>query len=54
LTNDKREQLIRFCVKATALLHGVDKSEIGQTEFIVMSDEALEREANRLVNWMNY
>lgn len=48
MSNDKREQLIRFCVAATAELNGVKESFVSKTEFIVMSDEELEREADWL------
>lgn len=48
MNNDKREQLIRFCIKATAELHGVPNESVSKPEFIVMSDEELQREADWL------
>lgn len=48
MDNDKREQLIRFCIKATALLNGVQEELVSKTEFIIMNDDELQREADWL------
>lgn len=43
-----RDQLIKFCIEATAFLHGIHEDEIDGTEFVNMTDEELEREADWL------
>lgn len=43
-----RDELVKFCVWATAYLHGMHEDEIDETEFMNMTDEQLEIEADWL------
>lgn len=45
-----RDELVKFCVWATADLHGMKEEEIDPNEFLKMSNEELEKEAD----WLDY
>jgi hypothetical protein len=49
MTNEQRRDLIKFCVLAMADLHGVEITDVEPDEFMNMSDEELQKEAD----WLN-
>lgn len=53
MTKEKREELVKFCVWATAYLHDVDESIVEESKFTKMSDDELQREADWLDNMLD-
>jgi hypothetical protein len=45
---ENREQIINFCVAATAFLNDVNKNNVSRTEFSTLTDNELEQKANWL------
>ncbi|QVY63974.1 hypothetical protein [Cytobacillus gottheilii] len=48
MSEEKRNDLIAFCVKATATLHEIEETHIDRADFTAMDDENLLQEANWL------
>lgn len=53
MDNQEREQLIKFCIEATAYLHGVIVDYVDKLDFEKMSDEELKREADWLSDMLD-
>lgn len=48
MTNEKRRDLVLFCVYATAYLNDVPIEEVEPDKFLNMTDKQLEKEADWL------
>jgi hypothetical protein len=53
MTRSTRELLVRFCVEATAEIHGISKEEVDENEFKKLDDEKLQSEADWLDDMLN-
>ena len=53
MTNEERRDLVLFCVHALAYLNDVSIEDVEPDEFLNMTDEQLEKEADWLDNLLN-